>query len=107
MNEWGIQLDLDGENKYITYTLPEDWDIVDETEFREDMPDWYIVDNNMNKRVSISGVWKGTYDNRLTLSICEEPWEKHVSKTRDPAPSETSPAAIAGKFADALSKDRK
>lgn len=92
--DMGITWDSEGEDKYVTYTLPNGWQMINATTFRNDLPKWYIVDSEMRKRVCISGSWKGTYNNDLNMDVYKEPGEILVIKDRNPQPSETDDVAI-------------
>ena len=84
--------------RYITYVLPTGWDMVD-CSWREDLPIWHIVDQNDMKRYSITGAWKGAYDNALEIHDC--PGDEKIERTIEPAePSETSPAARVAEAVD-------
>lgn len=84
--------------KYVRYTLPEGWKMVDNS-WREDLPDFYIVDSTLKGRVHISGAWKGSYDNELRLYVLDEP--KILELRNEPLiPSETSDSALVVKFAE-------
>lgn len=101
MTSDGIVLNnAENSERYITYVLPTGWDIVD-CSWREDLPIWHIVDQNDMKRYSVTGSWKGTHDNVLKIRIC--PGDEKIKRTTEPAePSETSPAALAARVAEAL-----
>lgn len=70
--------DEENENQlaYIKYSLPVGWRLVDDSE-REDFPRWQCVDKEDMVRFTVSGVWKGTYDNELMLYWLDQPylWE--------------------------------
>jgi len=57
---------------YVKYKLPPGWKMVDSS-WRRDMPNFHIVDDNNMKRVTISGVWKEAYNNKIELYVLEEP----------------------------------
>lgn len=68
--------DLDKHDKiikssYLRYTLPQGWKMVDAS-WRQEFPDYYIIDGNGMKRVSVGGSWKGIYDNSLSLCVFED-----------------------------------
>lgn len=64
------------EDGYCPYTLPSGWSIKDCSE-RSDLPIFKIVDQERNIRVVIDGAWKGTYDNDLSMKICDAPYTKY------------------------------
>ena len=100
MTACGIQLDQESQSVYREYTLPTGWKMVDNS-WRQDLPEYYIVDELGLTRFCISGSWKGSYDNELRISTVHEP---KLLKRREEEliPSETSNAAMIGKFAEAL-----
>lgn len=105
MIDLGITVDLEVKTsgnppKYVEYTLPPGWKMVDDS-WRADLPDYFIVDENDMKRVSVRGSWKEMYDNHLTISIVQKP-EKLVRKNTPLIPSETDTTAVVCKFAEAL-----
>jgi hypothetical protein len=88
-------------NKYVRYTLPEGWRMVDATSGRADLPCFHIIDQECAIRVTIDGVWKGGYDNDLRLHIPTE-LEKYEAPAEDLIPaSETDLANLAGQFVQA------
>jgi len=60
------------EECYSAYTLPDKWHIYNQSH-REDLPCYEIVDEKNMVRVTISGSWKGNYDNKLTLNVLSKP----------------------------------
>lgn len=100
MNECGITIDIQSEDEYVTYSLPSGWRMVNDSH-REDLPEYHIVDDKNMVRCSITGAWKGTYDNKLHLSWTKEPYEFEARHGKM-IPSETNGAALVGKFAEAL-----
>jgi hypothetical protein len=105
MKQQGIQLhdllDEAGQRKaYVQYTLPSGWKMVDDS-WRQDLPCFHIVDADGMIRYTVSGSWKGTYDNELHLSMKKDPI-KYEPRNAPVEASQTSTAAIAGKFAEAL-----
>jgi hypothetical protein len=102
----GIEVNIEEKDEkgnpcmYVQYTLPVGWKMVDKS-WREDLPDYYIVDIESKARVSISGSWKGSYDNKLRLSILKNPIILKPDEGKL-IPSETSNYAMLGKFAEAL-----
>jgi hypothetical protein len=81
---------------YVTYTLPENWKMIDNSD-RVDIPVWYIVDANNLARFQIAGAWKGVYDNELSIRIVESPYLVKP-RSEEPTPSETSNTNLALKF---------
>ena len=76
LKQMGIIVDLDGQDPdvtppYVTYKLPNEWKIVNRS-WRNDLPIYYIVDDQNKRRVSICGAWKGTYDNELNMYILSD-----------------------------------
>ena len=72
MNECGIKIHgkvykFDAcDQEFIEYTLPPNWTIVNKS-FRGDILNHYFVDENGINRFYISGVWKGFYDNEISV----------------------------------------
>lgn len=100
LEEAGVILE-DSTERYVGYTMPKGWKMVDDS-WREDLPQFYIVDDKNMARFSIHGSWKGTYDNALTLTTVDTP-RLFERRNRDQSliPSETSDGALVGKFAEA------
>ena len=69
--------------------------------YRQDLPEFHIIDNTNMVRFTITGSWKGSYDNKLTIHKVSNSYEfkPHESEL---IPSETNDFAIAGKFGEAL-----
>ena len=100
LNQMGITIG-ESETKYVTYTMPEGWRMVDDS-WREDLPEFYILDTEDMKRVSIYGQWKGYGSDRLRLSIIDEP-DKYVKPDTDVIEeSETSNANLVAMFAASI-----
>lgn len=64
-----------GENKacdtqFIEYTMPQLWTIKNNSSC-EDLPIYYFVDETNKKRICISGAWKRSYDNDLSIYECQ------------------------------------
>jgi len=93
----GIQWDAESKDDYVAYTLPSGWRMVD-VSWHEDLPIFYIVDNENNVRFSIRGQWKQTYDNELTIyeKNPPEPFQSPCSNTKEA--SQTSERAIVSKI---------
>jgi len=81
---------------YVGYTLPAGWEMVD-VSWRMDLPNYYMVDDQGMARFSISGSWKGTYDNYLEIKTVQEP-HKLERREKEPEPSQTSETAMREKF---------
>lgn len=91
---------------YVTYTLPAGWKMVNNS-WREDLPDFFIIDENKMKRVSIRGSWKETYDNDIRLCILKgKDIELFVPRNKPALPSETTAVALMGKALDTIGSDR-
>jgi len=92
-----------GQDQYVHYKLPIGWKTVDNS-WRQDLPEFLIIDNNNMTRVSISGAWKGAYDNHLTLIILEGKQIKLYESPNDTTveASQTSNANLMGQFAEAF-----
>lgn len=90
--ECGIVCDLNTSDKYVTYTLPEGWSIVDDS-YREDLPIFHIIDAANMIRFSVSGAWKGTYDNILHINKVKEPYE-FKRREEKLIPSKTNDVAL-------------
>ena len=101
MTKSGIKLHQTGDT-YIKYDLPGMWQMVNDSS-REDLPRFHIIDADGNIRYTISGAWKGTYDNELRIHKGSE--KKFMPKDDEIIPSETSGAAMAAKFSAALDLD--
>lgn len=61
-----------GDAKFVTYSLPSGWSIVDKS-WRVDLPNYYIIDSCRMTRYYIHGAWKGSYDNELYISKITNP----------------------------------
>jgi hypothetical protein len=69
VNSWGIQFG-EAEGRYASMKLPAGWSFVDDSpEHRPDLPCWRIVDADGRICASVSGAWKGMYDNDLRFRI--------------------------------------
>jgi len=74
--DMGIEIDLCGD-KYVEYTLPPKWKMVDASE-TDVSPLFCIVDDKNLERVTILGSWKG-YSNYLKMCVWKDPGPfKHV-----------------------------
>jgi len=76
--------------------------LIHEDSWRQDLPDFNIVDSDNNIRFKISGSWKGPYDNELKLYACPEPYNHHPINTCKMIPSETRQEAIVSTLLDSL-----
>lgn len=74
LQKHGIQVHEELNEKYLLYTLPEGWKIVDRSH-RHDLPCFYFVDANNNVHFAIQGAWKGTYDNQLEIYAIKSPYK--------------------------------
>lgn len=72
LNSCGIIVE-DSTSAYVTYTLPEEWKMVDNSS-RIDLPNYCIVDNLGMVRFTVTGAWKGSYDNDLILNYIKDPY---------------------------------
>ena len=104
MQQSNIQVNMSDESSYVTYTLPSGWNIVNAS-WRQDLPNWHIIDEHNIIQYSISGAWKETYDNDIKLYNGSK--TKYVEKTTPQIPSETSTVAILGNICDALHSSKK
>lgn len=105
MKESGIVINgIDNEESgdYLTYDLPCGWKMVDAS-YRQDIPIFHIVDANDMIKFTVSGQWKGTYDNRLRIRQEKEP-TKYVPREEDIIPSKTSGIATIVKIGEALNQ---
>lgn len=84
--------------EYVTYELPEGWSMKDDS-WRADLPEWYIVDQDSRIHFRISGSWKETYDNHLSIKAMDGS-KKYKPKADEPIPSETTADALLGKALD-------
>ncbi len=95
-------------SEYVKYNLPSGWKMVDSS-WRRDLPDFYIIDDKQMKRVSISGSWKGAYDNKLRLRVYSGEeikfYEPPIDNTVEC--SETSNANIIGKFGEVIDEQKR
>jgi hypothetical protein len=103
LNEMGITIGDEIEG-YALYTMPEGWKMKSKT-IREDMPNFVMVDSNGDIRVEVSGVWKGTYDNKLWLMIKKAPYTTFEHREIEIVKSETSCSAITDKLVTAFATD--
>jgi len=71
MKNDGINILGEPQDEFVKYSLPEGWKMRDVSE-RQDLPNYYIVDENDNAKYSIDGTWKGSFDNYLELKIAEK-----------------------------------
>lgn len=99
MNEFGFIINNDGQH-YVRYSVPGGWSLKNHS-WREDLPDYYFVDRNNMARISITGSWKETYDNQLSIHIIDEPFSYEPRKEKV-IPSETTASKIAAEFAEAF-----
>lgn len=77
MIKWGIKIhEPKRDCKYVEYTLPIGWQIVDKS-YRSDIPRFCIIDDQRFERIWICGSWKGAYDNELKLYCRKEPFKKY------------------------------
>jgi hypothetical protein len=101
LGDMGITIE-DSQQTYSAYRMPDGWKMVDRS-WRQDLPKFSMVDTDNNIRVTISGAWKETYDNDITLRVQHAPFEKFV---HDPSakiiPSETSVGAIITRYHKAM-----
>jgi hypothetical protein len=102
-DKMGIKYET-GDEKYVSYTLPDGWSMKDKS-WREDLPNFAIVDTDGMIRAVVSGSWKETYDNRLSINIPDE-LELFEKPKDEVIPSETSVPAIVGKIAGALVSEK-
>ena len=100
--------DTEQKQQYVKYKLPEGWKMVDSS-WRRDLPDFYIIDDESKKRISIFGSWKGSYDNELRLRILrDDQIELYVPPKDDTVEaSETSNQNIIGQFAEAMDSQKR
>lgn len=85
----GVEIIVGDGSKYVEYTLPDGWKMVDDS-WRQDLPNYYIIDASNMKRVSIRGSWKQTYDNDIALYIIENPTLFEPKKEATKQATETS-----------------
>src|SRR5947207_1455911 len=100
LSAMGIEI-VDTDNQYVHYKLPVGWKMVDSS-WRQDLPDFFIIDDKNMTRVSIHGAWKGTYDNRLELTILEGKHIKLYESPKDTTVEASQTGNIMGQFAEAL-----
>ena len=100
MKEIGFTISDDENERYVRYTMPSGWRLENHS-WREDLPEYYFVDEKNIAMISVNGCWKGSYDNKLSIQMIKQPF---VYKPRESEmiPSETSPEKLFGKFAEAL-----
>ncbi len=100
MNSLGFTVNNNGK-PYVTYTMPTTWHLHNHS-WRQDLPEYYFVDENNMARFCISGSWKETYDNELSITMVKEPFE-YKPRTEKVIPNnETSTSAIIGKFVEVM-----
>jgi hypothetical protein len=100
-NKFGIEFE-DTQELYITYKLPNGWRTIDDSR-REDLPQYYIVDDTNMVQFFIGGSWKGTYDNNLYMEQVDFPYTfESKNKTAPLIPSETSNTVVMGKMCEAI-----
>ena len=87
-------------SEYLTYTLPDGWKMVDDS-WREDLPEFRIIDHQEMIHFTISGAWKGTYDNKIEIYTVETP-TKYMKRYEKIIPSETKGEVLVGKILDAV-----
>lgn len=87
------------EGGYVSLKLPEGFSWKDNS-YRADIPEWYVIDESGKAILSVSGSWKGTYDNQLRMAVHVDPIDV-TWRSSSPIPSETDGPAIAAKLADA------
>ena len=58
--------------KYVEYTLPKGWCMVDNS-WREDLPCFHILDEKGLIRFNVSGSWKGSCEDEIKFSINDTP----------------------------------
>lgn len=68
--------------------------------WREDLPEWYILNSENLAVVCVEGSWKGSYDNKLELYVYDTPTVVKFNRT-PPIPSQTSKEALIEKAIDA------
>lgn len=103
--ECGVIVEDSERERYVCYTLPEGWRMVD-ISTHPARPDWLIVDNEDNIRFKICGFWQGGYDDMLNWSFYEKPFTKltEVVKAREPELSKTNDAALRKEHAGTIRK---
>lgn len=95
-----VLLDAKENMLFVSYTLPAGWKMVDNST-RQDLPLWYMIDDAKRIRFVIQGVWKETYDNKLSIYIgSSEPFVPRVADLI--IPSETSLGAMSGRLGEML-----
>lgn len=94
--EAGVRLHAEDNARYVKYTLPEGWRLVDDS-WRQDLPDYYLLDAENMKRFSIFGSWKGAYDNALRIRVIKEP-KLFKGRNEPMQASETSDIALINKL---------
>lgn len=91
----GIVLE-EGSEWYARYTIPSGWTMIDDS-LREDVPQFYLLDEKNLIHFSISGTWKETYDNELYLTQVTPPRIFKSQRQSDLSLSETSLPTISRK----------
>lgn len=92
LKQAGITIDA-SPGEYVRYTLPHGWRMVDDS-WRQDLPNFYIVDNTNMLRFSVTGAWKGSYDNELNLKEVNPPRQFEPQNNKTMIPSETGSNAM-------------
>lgn len=98
MNKCGITIHDEYDAKYLEYSLPDNWRMVNDSR-REDLPRFHIIDGKNMVHFTIIGSWKGNYDNELDILMVEEPYE-YKPRDVEIIPSETDSVHMIGKIID-------
>lgn len=94
--------DTKSNDKYALYTMPVGWKMVDDS-LRQDLPNFYIVDDKNMQRFNVAGVWKETYDNDLWIEVTEPPIPFKAQNKKEPlVPNQTSKVVLRAKLKEAF-----
>lgn len=86
--------------QYVTYSLPTGWQMVNDSE-REDIPWYYLLDQEKKKRFRIQGQWKG-YDSDYLMWFIEENPKVYTRTSNTMEQSQTSDHALTLKLMEHL-----
>ncbi len=68
---------------YTDFTYPDTWKFISIESSRPDISLWKLIDQDNYIHGSVSGAWKGTYDNDLHWSVFNENLQKYTSPDKE------------------------
>jgi len=101
----GIVLLDEKSKKYVHYSLPNGWKMVDDSS-KQQFPRFYFIDENEMTQYKIFGTWKGYETDYLEISKVESPL-KYVRKTEKVIRSETDNLTMMGTFMEILDPEQR